>query len=102
MNFQKELQRYMSDLQEFDLEVFFHDETFLDMLAYRRSMEKNIKKLTIEEQKELFYLDEIVLSYFHLYSNKTLERYGQLSFKLLEKVAKIAQKYVSEHSDIAA
>ena len=28
MNFQKMLDRYMSDLQEFDLEVFFHDDTF--------------------------------------------------------------------------
>ena len=102
MNFQKELQRYMNDLQEFDLEVFFHDETFLDMLEYRSKIEKNIKKLSLEEQKELFYLDEIVLSYFHLYGNKSLKGYAKLSFKLLEKIAQISQKYVSEYSDMAA
>ena len=102
MNFQKELQQYMNDLQEFDLEAFFHDETFLDMLAYRTKIEKNIEKLTFEEQKELFYLDEIVLSYFHLYSSRPLEGYAKLSFKLLEKIAKISQKYVSNYADIAA
>jgi len=102
MSFQKELQQYMNDLQEFDLEAFFHDETFLDMLAYRTTLEKNIHYLSSEEQQELFYLDEIVVSYFHLYSNKSLEGYSQLSFKILEKIAKISQSYISYYTDVAA
>jgi hypothetical protein len=102
MSFQKELQRYMNDLQEFDLEAFFHDETFLEMLEYRTFLEKNIENLSSEEQKELYYLDEIVVSYFHLYSNKSLEGYAQLGFIILEKIAKIAQIYVSQYTDVAA
>ncbi len=102
MSFQKELERYMSDLQEFDLEVFFHDDTFVDMLEYRELLEKNIKNLTANEAQELLYLDNIVLSYYNLYKNRKLVGYQKLSFKVLEQIAEIAKRYVDSYMDMVA
>ena len=102
MSFQKELERYMSDLQEFDLEVFFHDDTFVDMLEYRELLEKNIKNLTANEAQELLYLDNIVLSYYNLYKNRKLVGYQKLSFKVLEQIAEIAKRYIDSYMDMVA
>ena len=38
MSFQKMLDRYMSDLQEFDLEVFFHDDTLSGIVSLSFNM----------------------------------------------------------------
>ena len=102
MSFQKELERYMNDLQEFDLEVFFHDDTFVDMLEYREFLEKNVKKLNAQEAQELLYLDNIVLSYYNLYKNRELVGYQKLSFKVLEQIAEIAKRYVDSYIDMVA
>jgi len=102
MNFQKMLDRYMSDLQEFDLEVFFHDDTFVDMLEYREFLEENIEQLNAKEAEELLYLDGIVVSYFNLYKNRELIGYQKLSFKVLEKIAVISQKYIDFYMDMVA
>ena len=102
MSFQKELERYMNDLQEFDLEVFFHDDTFVDMLEYRKFLEKNVKKLNAQEAQELLYLDNIVLSYYNLYKNRELVGYQKLSFKVLEQIAEIAKRYVDSYIDMVA
>jgi len=102
MNFQRELNRYISDLQEFDLEVFFHDDTFIDMLEYREFLEKNIEKLTAQEARELLYLDQIVVSYYNLYKYKKLVGYKRLSFKVLEKIEKISRKYIDGYMDEVA
>ena len=102
MSFQKELERYMSDLQEFDLEVFFHDDTFVDMLEYRELLEKNVKNLTANEAQELLYLDNIVLSYYNLYKNRKLVGYQKLSFKVLEQIAEIAKRYIDSYMDMVA
>ena len=92
----------MSDLQEFDLEVFFHDDTFVDMLEYRELLEKNVKNLTANEAQELLYLDNIVLSYYNLYKNRKLVGYQKLSFKVLEQIAEIAKRYVDSYMDMVA
>jgi hypothetical protein len=102
MGFQKELKRYMNDLQTFDLDTFFHDDTFVDMLEYRKYLENNIQYMTPKERQELFYLDEIVLSYYYLYSNRVLTGYAQLSFKLLKEVAMISKIYVEVYEDSVA
>ena len=92
----------MSDLQEFDLENYFHDDTFVNMLEYRERLENHHEEMSQEEQKELYYLDEIVISYANLYANRNLQSYEKLAFKVLEKIATIAKAYVSTHEDIAA
>ena len=102
MNFQKELNRYINDLQEFDLEVFFHDDTFINMLEYRKFLEENSKKLTVQEAEELLYLDQIVVSYYNLYKNKKLIGYKRLSFKILGKIEEISQKYIDDYMDKVA
>lgn len=102
MRFQNELNRYMNDLQTFDLDVFFHDDTFVEMLAYRQYLAKNSDTMSFEERRELFYLDEIVLSYYNLYKNRSLKGYEALSFKVLEKIARICKKYTESYQDMAA
>jgi len=82
MSFQKLLDRYMNDLQEFDLETFFHDDTFVDMLEYRKFLEENTKQLNTKEAQELLYLDEIVVSYYNLYKSRDLTGYQKFSFKV--------------------
>jgi len=102
MSFQKELNRYMNDLQEFDLEIFFHDDTFIDMLDYRKFLEENIEKLTPKEAEELLYLDQIVVSYYNLFKNKKLVGYKRLSFKILKQIREISQKYIDNYIERVA
>ncbi len=102
MNYQKLLNRYMRDLQEFDLEIFFHDDTFIDMLDYRKILNKDIDNLTNEEQRELYYLDEIIVSYYNLYKNKELIGYKNLSFGVLSKIAVISKEYTDQYQNYAA
>ena len=102
MSFQKMLTRYMSDLQEFDLEVFFHDDTFIDMLEYRKYLEEHVEQLDATEAEELLYLDGIVVSYFNLYKNRELRGYQKFSFQVLEKIAVISQKYIDSYIDMVA
>lgn len=92
----------MSDLQEFDLEVFFHDDTFVEMLMYRKSLEENLDQLRANEAQELLYLDGIVVSYYKLYSNRALEGYEKFSFKVLGEIAKISQNYIDSYVDMVA
>ena len=102
VNFQKLLNRYMRELQEFDLELFFHDDTFIEMLHYRELLDKNIDKLNADEQRDLYYLDEIVISYFNLYKNKKLTGYTALSFEVLSKIALISKEYSDKYHETAA
>jgi hypothetical protein len=92
----------MSDLQEFDLEVFFHDDTFVDMLEYRKKLEESLEQLTAKETQALLYLDGIVVSYCNLYKNRKLIGYEKLSFKVLEEISKISQNYIDSYIDMVA
>jgi hypothetical protein len=89
----------MNDLQEFDLETFFHDDTFVDMLEYRKFLEENAKQLNTKEAQELLYLDEIVVSY---YKSRDLTGYQKFSFKVLEQIATISQRYIDLYIDMVA
>jgi hypothetical protein len=92
----------MNDLQEFDLETFFHDDTFVDMFEYRKFLEENAKQLNTKEAQELLYLDEIVVSYYNLYKSRDLTGYQKFSFKVLEQIATISQRYIDLYIDMVA
>jgi hypothetical protein len=97
MNFQDRLKRLQTNLQFFDLESFFHDETFFDILEDRKALEENISVLTFSDREKLFYIDNIVNSYYNLYKNEKLDGYAMMSFKLLEKVEEISKKSIEDY-----
>ena len=89
MNLEKQLTRLQNNLENFDLEVFFHDETFFDILDDRKLIEENLHELTIKEEQKLHYIDKIIDSYYNLYKTKDLKGYAKLSFKLLQDLDNI-------------
>ncbi|MFA6144549.1 MAG: hypothetical protein WCW84_00855 [Sulfurimonas sp.] len=101
MNFQDRLNRLQTNLQFFDLESFFHDETFFDILEDRKILEENIKDLTFGEREKLFYIDNIINSYYNLYKDEKLEGYAMMSFKLLSEVEYISKKSIENYTKAA-
>ena len=98
MNLDKQLNRLQKNLENFDLEAFFHDETFFEILDDRKALEKNRECLTVEQSDRLHNIDRIIDSYYNIYKNQKLEGYSRLSFKLLSDVEKIS----SAHLQVAA
>ena len=90
MNLEIQLQRLQKNLEIFDLEAFYHDETFFDILEDRKIIDENYSDLTKEQRIRLDYLDKIIDSYYHIYKQKDLKGYEKLSFKLLSDVEKIS------------
>lgn len=97
MNFQDKLTRLQTNLQFFDLEAFFHDDTFFDILEDRKMLEANIKELTFSEREKLFYIDNIINSYYNLYKDEKLDGYAKMSFKLLQEVESISKKSIEDY-----
>jgi hypothetical protein len=89
MNLDKQLNRLQNNLENFDLEVFFHDETFFEILEDRQKIEDNLEHLTKKQENKLHYIDNIIDSYYNLYKTKELKGYEKLSFKLLQDVDNI-------------
>jgi hypothetical protein len=85
----------MISLENFDLEEFFHDDTFIDMLDIRKKMDENYKNLSDEEKKLLFYFDEIINGYTNIYARKELDGYAKMSFDILQKINNISEKSIT-------
>jgi hypothetical protein len=94
MNFKTRLERLQKNLENFDLEIFFHDDTFFEMLEDRELLEKNIKLLNSEELDMLYNIDRIIDSYYNIYKNKNLTGYSKMSFEILENIDKISSSYL--------
>ena len=94
MNLDKRLSRLQRNLENFDLEVFFHDETFFKILEDRKILEENINDLNSEQSDRLYNIDRIIDSYYNIYKNQKLKGYARLSFKLLGDVEKISSSYL--------
>jgi len=94
MNFKARLERLQKNLENFDLEIFFHDDTFFEMLEDRELLEKNIKLLNSEELDMLYNIDRIIDSYYNIYKNKNLTGYSKMSFEILENIDKISSSYL--------
>lgn len=101
MNFNKELEKLTTSLEDFDLEVFFHDDTFLDILDNRKLLEQNYDKLSEDEKKQLFYIDEIINGYTNIYARKELSGYAKLSFQTLKKINAISAKRLNQTRMVA-
>ena len=98
MNLDKQLNRLQKNLENFDLEAFFHDETFFQIIEDRKLLDENTKHLSTVQSKRLYNIDRIIDSYYNIYKNEKLSGYARLSFKLLGDVEKI----VSSHLQVAA
>ena len=96
MSLEKQLNRLQKNLENFDLESFFHDETFFEILEDREFLAKNTEHLTQVESKKLYNLDRIIDSYYSIYKDVDLKGYAKISFKLLEDVDKIASSHLKE------
>lgn len=96
MNLQERLTRLQNNLENFDLESFFHDETFFDILEDRENLEKNLKDLSAHQLNELFYIDRIIDSYYNIYKTKELKGYAKLSFDLMKDIEKIASAHLKD------
>jgi len=94
MNLDRRLDRLQNNLENFDLEAFFHDETFFKILEDREVLEDNIHNLSREQSNRLYNIDRIIDSYYNIYKNKKLKGYARLSFKLLSDVDKISSSYL--------
>ena len=94
MNLDKQLNRLQKNLENFDLEAFFHDETFFQILDDRKMLDENAEHLTVEQSNRLYNIDRIIDSYFNIYKNKKLDGYARLSFKLLGDVEKISYAHL--------
>jgi len=101
MTFQDRLNRLQTNLRFFDLESFFHDETFFDILEDRKILEEDIKDLTFSEREKLFYIDNIINSYYNLYKDEKLDGYAALSFKLLSEVENISKQSIESYTKVA-
>ena len=96
MNLEKQLDRLQKNLENFDLESFFHDETFFEILEDREFLEKHAEHLTQKESRRLHNIDRIIDSYYNIYKDKKLEGYAKMSFKLLSDVEKISSSHLEE------
>lgn len=92
MSFKKELQRLIKNLESFDLEVFFHDDTFLEILQDREILADRFEELSEKEKGDLYAIDEIINGYYRIYSQKQLSGYARMSFELLEKTNAISEQ----------
>ncbi|MCK9372670.1 MAG: hypothetical protein M0P91_05690 [Sulfuricurvum sp.] len=101
MSSQDRLNRLQTNLRFFDLESFFHDETFFDILEDRKMLEESKEGLTFAEREKLFYIDNIINSYYNLYKDENLDGYAAMSFKLLEKVEDISKKSIESYTKAA-
>ena len=90
MNLEKQLNRLQNNLENFDLETFFHDDTFFEILDDRKFIEEHLDELTNEQDRRLYNIDRIIDSYYNIYKNKKLDGYAVMSFKLLSDVEKIS------------
>ncbi len=92
MNLSKRLARLQQNLENFDLESFFHDETFFEILEDREYLANNANKLSVMQANNLYNIDRIIDSYYNIYKNKNLSAYAKMSFELLKNVEKISSQ----------
>jgi len=96
MTLQDRLNRLQTNLESFDLEAFFHDDTFLEISDDREYIQENLNSLSFKQKEALYFIDEIIWSYYNLYKDRELTGYAKLSFSILSEIAKISLKNIEK------
>lgn len=96
MSFKKQLEELIANLEGFELEIAFQDDTIIDILELREEIESGYDKLNKDEKEQLFYIDEIINGYANIYQRRELSGYEKLAFKTLQKINVISAKRLNK------